>query len=209
MRRLLLISLHARCGRRPPDPAGAQAKKQRVVNLQLDRLYRSRGAPGFTEGDRHRGQNDTFDSNDTLETKLLAENPGSTVVVPTPISFSGRSRPAFPETRQGEAADLVNAWTRSRNSSPSTIRQPIRQLHVGHDGNRLQPGQGEADSGPKPQSTAGTSYSSRKALQDSRCGIHMLDSPDASAWIFRGMEFRTSEALREMRLSTPLDPAVD
>ena len=84
---------------------------------------------------------DVFDSNEILETKLLAGGSGYDVVVPT----GQLPRPPdpgrrLPEARQVEAAQpLQHVGRRHRARGQIRSRQRIlHQLHVGHDRHRLQ-----------------------------------------------------------------------
>src|SRR5262245_14194628 len=65
-------------------PAGAQAGKERVVNVYNWTDYIAPGTlEDFTKEAGIKARYDTFDSNDTLETKLLAGKSGYDIVVPT------------------------------------------------------------------------------------------------------------------------------
>jgi putrescine transport system substrate-binding protein len=59
----------------------------------------------FTKNSSITVRYDTFDSNDTLETKLLAGKSGYDVVAPTAYFSNARSRPEFSEARQVEIAE--------------------------------------------------------------------------------------------------------
>src|SRR5215471_11384872 len=65
-------------------PASAEAKKERVVNVYNWSDYIGPTViADFTKQTGIKVRYDTFDSNDTLETKLLAGKSGYDVVVPT------------------------------------------------------------------------------------------------------------------------------
>src|SRR5262249_23250660 len=65
-------------------PAAAQAKKERTVNIYNWSDYIAPSiVEDFTKETGIKARYDTFDSNDTLETKLLAGKSGYDVVVPT------------------------------------------------------------------------------------------------------------------------------
>jgi putrescine transport system substrate-binding protein len=91
-----LAILLAACGGKPPAggqgapaaaPAGAEEK---IVNLYIWSDYMSPDTlPGFEKETGIKVNVDVFDSNEVLETKLLAGSSGYDVVVP-----SARSRPA-------------------------------------------------------------------------------------------------------------------
>jgi hypothetical protein len=65
---------------------------------------------------------DTFDSNDTLETNLLAGKSGYDVVVPTAYFLEARSRPAFSRSSTRRSCRIS-----SRSRSGSERRAPHRQ----------------------------------------------------------------------------------
>jgi putrescine transport system substrate-binding protein len=64
-------------GRQPVRPRG------RAERLQLVRLHRAGHDPELREADRHQGPYDNYDSDDTLQAKLLAGSSGYDIVVPT------------------------------------------------------------------------------------------------------------------------------
>ena len=126
---------------------------------------------------------DTFDSNDTLEAKLLAGKSGYDVVVPTGYflarQIAGRH---FPEARQVEAAESRQCLAGDRGPARHLrSRQSVRrQLHVGHDRHRLQrqsraPKSSGADAAIDSWDDV---FDPDRIAQFKDCGIHLLDSSD-------------------------------
>ncbi len=84
---------------------------------------------------------DTFDANETLETKLLAGKSGYDVVVPTAYFLQRQIKAGvFQKLDKSKLANLGNVWPEIAAAARGLrSRQPIRrQLHVGHDRHRLQ-----------------------------------------------------------------------
>ena len=84
---------------------------------------------------------DTFDANETLETRLLAGKSGYDVVVPTAYFLQRQiTANVFQKLDKSKLPNLANAWPevtkRSRSTTPAT--SICRQLYVGYDGHRLQ-----------------------------------------------------------------------
>ena len=74
---------------------GCAAAKQRIVNVYNWSDYIDPAVlEDFTRETGIKVKYDTFDSNDMLETKLLAGRTGYDVVVPTAYFLRARSRPA-------------------------------------------------------------------------------------------------------------------
>ena len=93
-------------------PAAAQPKAERIVNVYNWSDYIDpKVMEEFTKETGIKVRYDTFDSNDMLETKLLAGKSGYDVVVPTGLfpraPDQGR---CFSEARQGKLPNLGNMW---------------------------------------------------------------------------------------------------
>src|SRR5262249_44277961 len=93
-------------------PAAMAAPQQRVVNFYNWSGYID--PPGLDDFSKESGikvRYDTFDSNDTLEAKLLAGKSGYDVVVPTAY-FLARQIMAgvFQKLDKAKLPNLVNAW---------------------------------------------------------------------------------------------------
>ena len=84
---------------------------------------------------------DTFDANETLETKLLAGKSGYDVVVPTAYFLERQIKAGvFQKLDKSKLPNLGNVWPEiaSRLAIYDPGNQYCRQLHVGHDRHRLQ-----------------------------------------------------------------------
>ena len=160
----------------------AQAQKQRYVNFYNWSDYLDLGVlDDFTKATGIKVRYDTFDSNDTLEAKLLAGNSGYDVVVPTGY-FLQRQIAAgiFQKLDKSKLPNLVNVWPEiAKRLAFYDPGQPIRhQLHVGHDRHRLQREEGEGIARTRTsRSIAGAMCSIRTRSASSRiaaciCWIH-------------------------------------
>src|SRR4029078_870829 len=93
-------------------PAAAQTKSERIPNVCTWTDYIAPNVmEEFTKETGIKARYDTFDSNDTLETKLLAGKSGYDVVVPTAY-FLGRQSKAgvFQKLDKAKLPNLVNMW---------------------------------------------------------------------------------------------------
>ena len=154
--------------------AGAgEGRAERVVNFYNWSNYMAPGVlEDFTKETGIKVVYDTFDANETLETRLLAGKSGYDVVVPTAY-FLQRQITAniFQKLDKSKLPNLANAWPVVTRAL--AIYDPgnhlRRQLHVGHDRHRLQRQDGAEDPWARcARSTAGTSSSSRKISRSSR-----------------------------------------
>jgi putrescine transport system substrate-binding protein len=93
-------------------PAGAQTAKERIVNVYNWTDYVApKTVEEFTKETGIKVRYDTFDSNDTLETKLLAGKSGYDVVVPTG-NFLERQIKAgvFQKLDKAKLPNLAHVW---------------------------------------------------------------------------------------------------
>ena len=84
---------------------------------------------------------DTFDANETLETRLLAGKSGYDVVVPTGYFLQRQiTAKVFLKLDKSKLPNLANAWpVVTEPARDLRSRQQLRrQLHVGHHRHRLQ-----------------------------------------------------------------------
>ena len=116
--------------------------KERVVNFYNWSDYIDPTVlEDFTKETGIKVRYDTFDSNDTLEAKLLAGKSGYDVVVPTAYFLARQIKAGvFLKLDKAKLPNLVNAWPEiARRLAALRSRQSIRrQLHVGDDRHRLQ-----------------------------------------------------------------------
>src|ERR1700758_490471 len=92
-------------------PAAAQPK-ERVVNVYNWSDYMAPGVvEDFSKETGIKVRYDTFDSNDTLETKLLAGKSGYDVVVPTAYFLERQIKAGiFQKLDKSKLPNLVNVW---------------------------------------------------------------------------------------------------
>ena len=117
-------------------------RSERVVNVYNWSDYIDPAVlEDFTKETGIKVKYDTFDSNDMLETKLLAGRTGYDVVVPTAYFLARQIKAGvFQKLDKSKLPNLKNAWD-DIAAAPCRLRsrQPVRrQLHVGHDRHRLQ-----------------------------------------------------------------------
>ncbi len=151
-------------------PANAQ---ERTVNFYNWSNYIAPGVlEDFTKETGIKVVYDTFDANETLETRLLAGKSGYDVVVPRAYFLQRQiTANVFQKLDKSKLPNLANAWPEvTKRLADLRSRQHLRrQLHVGHHGHRLQRQGGAEDSRARvPGSTAGTWSSSRRTWPSSR-----------------------------------------
>jgi putrescine transport system substrate-binding protein len=93
-------------------PAAAQSKRERVVNVYNWSDYIAPSVvEDFTKNTGIKVRYDTFDSNDTLETKLLAGKSGYDVVVPTAYFLERQIKAGvFQKLDKEKLPNLANMW---------------------------------------------------------------------------------------------------
>src|SRR5881394_1718249 len=93
-------------------PAGAQATAERIVNFYNWSDYIDPTVlDDFTKVTGIKVKYDTFDSNDMLETKLLAGRTGYDLVVPTAYFLERQIKAGvFQKLDKSKLPNLVNAW---------------------------------------------------------------------------------------------------
>ena len=94
------------------SPLGAQTKKERVVNIYNWSDYIDPAViEDFTKTTGIKVRYDTFDSNDTLETKLLTGKSGYDVVVPTAYFLERQIKAGvFQKLDKGKLTNIGNIW---------------------------------------------------------------------------------------------------
>jgi len=111
LRTSLVITLAALTGLVLSDPAAAESR-QRVVNVYNWSDYIDPTViEDFTKQTGIKVRYDTFDSNDTLETKLLAGRSGYDAVVPTAYFLERQIKAGiFQKLDKSKLPNLVNIW---------------------------------------------------------------------------------------------------
>ena len=198
MKRLLLglFALVALAG-----PMLAQPGSERTVNFYNWSDYIAPGVlEDFTKETGIKVKYDTFDSNDLLETKLLAGRSGYDLVVPTAYFLERQIKAGvFQKLDKSKLPNLANAW--DEIAKRLAVYDPANQYAVNY-----------------MWGTVGIGYNARKAREvlgpnakiDSwdivfkpeliarfkDCGVHMLDAPDdvfAAAFNYLGVDPNTKE----------------
>jgi len=181
-------------------PAAAQLKRERIVNIYNWSDYIAPTVvEDFTKETGIKVRYDTFDSNDTLETKLLAGKSGYDVVVPTAYFLERQIKAGvFQKLDKEKLPNLANMWPEI--TQRLAAYDPGNQYAVNY-----------------MWGTTGIGYNARKAREilgangtvDSwdivfkpanlakfkDCGVHMLDSSDdvlAAALHYLGLDPNSS-----------------
>src|SRR6266849_1828988 len=164
-------------------PAAAQVKKDRIVNVYNWSDYI---APGIVEDfSRETGitvRYDTFDSNDTLETKLLAGKSGYDLVVPTAYFLERQIKAGvFQKLDKGKLQNLANLWPEITGRLEKY--DPGNQFAV----NYMWGTTGIGFNAAKARDVLGADaridswdivFKPENLAKFKACGIHMLDSAD-------------------------------
>jgi putrescine transport system substrate-binding protein len=161
----------------------AQSKFERIVNVYNWSDYIDpRVLEDFTRETGIQVQYDTFDSNDTLETKLLAGKSGYDVVVPTAYFLERQIKAGvFQKIDKSKVPNLTNVWPEIANrlalydpGNQYAVNYMWGTTGIGYNVKALRERIGVGaridswDAVFKPENLA--------RLKD--CGVHMLDSSD-------------------------------
>jgi putrescine transport system substrate-binding protein len=164
-------------------PAAAEAKKERIVNVYNWSDYIGPTIiEDFTKETGITVRYDTFDSNDTLETKLLAGKSGYDVVVPTAYFLERQIKAGiFQKLDKAKLPNLANVWPEIAQrlakydaGNQYAVNYMWGTTGIGYNVKKIRDALGadvRIDSWDfvfKPESLA--------KLKD--CGVHMLDSSD-------------------------------
>src|SRR6478736_1678410 len=181
-------------------PAAAQPKRERTVNVYNWSDYI---APTVVEDfSRQTGikvRYDTFDSNDTLETKLLAGKSGYDVVVPTAYFLERQIKAGvFQKLDKEKLPNLANMWPEITQrlaaydpGNQYAVNYMWGTTGIGYNARKAREalgGNGTVDSWDivfKPENLA----------KFKNCGVHMLDSSDdvlAAALHYLGLDPNSS-----------------
>ena len=181
--------------------AGAQQAKQRIVNVYNWSDYIDPAVlEDFTKETGIKVKYDTFDSNDMLETKLLAGRTGYDVVVPTAYFLARQIKAGvFQKLDKGKLPNLKNAWddiaTRLAAYDPGNqyaVNYMWGTTGIGYNAKKAREvlgAEGTIDSWDvifKPETIA--------KFKD--CGVHVLDAADdvfAAALAYLKLDPNTKE----------------
>ncbi len=200
-------------------PAAAQTKSERIVNVYNWTDYIAPNVmEEFTKETGIKARYDTFDSNDTLETKLLAGKSGYDVVVPTAYFLERQIKAGvFQKLDKAKLPNLVNMWPeitqRLASYDPGNayaVNYMWGTIGIGYNVKKAREalgGDGKIDSWDivfKPENLA--------KFKD--CGIYMLDSSDdmlAAALHYLGLDPNTAKEAdlqKAADLMTKIRPSV-
>src|SRR5215471_16493109 len=167
-------------------PAAAQPK-ERVVNVYNWSDYMAPGVvEDFSKETGIKVRYDTFDSNDTLETKLLAGKSGYDVVVPTAYFLERQIKAGvFQKLDKAKLPNLANMWPEI--SQRLAVYDPGNQYAVNYMWGTTGIGYNVKKAreilkvdGPIDAAMAswGIVFKPQQLAKFKDCGIHMLDSAD-------------------------------
>ena len=200
-------------------PAAAQTKSERIVNVYNWTDYIAPNVmEEFTKETGIKARYDTFDSNDTLETKLLAGKSGYDVVVPTAYFLERQIKAGvFQKLDKAKLPNLVNMWPeitqRLASYDPGNayaVNYMWGTIGIGYNVKKAREalgGDGKIDSWDivfKPENLA--------KFKD--CGVYMLDLSDdmlAAALHYLGLDPNTAKEAdlqKAADLMTKIRPSV-
>jgi len=168
-------------------PAAMAAPQQRVVNFYNWSDYIDPTVlDDFSKESGIKVRYDTFDSNDTLEAKLLAGKSGYDVVVPTAY-FLARQITAgvFQKLDKAKLPNLVNAWPEIARRL--AVYDPGNQYAVnymwgttgiGYNVNAVRKILGSDAAAAAAMGSWDAVFDPEKMAKFKDCGIHLLDSSD-------------------------------
>ncbi len=182
MRRVLLLAALALALLGPLVPASAQGSGQRTVNVYNWSDYIAPGVlDAFTKETGIQVKYDTFDSNDILETKLLAGRSGYDVVVPSG-NFMARQIQAgvFQKLDKAKLPNLVNLWPEI--AKRLAVYDPGNQYAVNYMWGTVGIGFNVAKAKERLGTTKIDSWDivfrPENLAKFKDCGVHMLDSAE-------------------------------
>ncbi len=164
-------------------PAAAQARKERTVNIYNWSDYIAPAiVEDFAKETGIKARYDTFDSNDTLETKLLAGKSGYDVVVPTAYFLERQIKAGvFQKLDTSKLPNLANLWPeitqRLAKYDPGNqyaVNYMWGTTGIGYNAKKARDilgGDGKIDSWD-------VVFNPEKIAKFKDCGVHMLDSSD-------------------------------
>jgi putrescine transport system substrate-binding protein len=163
--------------------SSAPAQRERVVNVYNWSDYIAPGVlDDFTRDTGIKVRYDTFDSNDTLETKLLAGKSGYDVVVPTAYFMERQIKAGvFQKLDKSKIPNLANAWpaiaTRLAAYDPGNqyaVNYMWGTVGIGYNIGKMREILG-ADGKIESWNTA---FVPEELAKFKDCGVYMLDSSD-------------------------------
>jgi putrescine transport system substrate-binding protein len=162
---------------------GTAAQTERFVNVYNWSDYIAPGVlEDFTKQTGIRVRYDTFDSNDTLETKLLAGKSGYDVVVPTAYFLERQIKAGvFQKLDKAKLPNLANVWPeiakRLAAHDPGNqyaVNYMWGTVGIGFNAKKVR----EILGADAAIDSWGLVFDPARLAKFKDCGIHMLDSPD-------------------------------
>jgi putrescine transport system substrate-binding protein len=162
---------------------GAVAQRERFVNVYNWSDYIAPGVlEDFTKQTGIRVRYDTFDSNDTLETKLLAGKSGYDVVVPTAYFLERQIKAGvFQKLDKAKLPNLANVWPAiaKRLAAHDPGNQYAVNYMWGTVGIGFNVKKAREVLGPDTAIDSwGLVFDPARLAKFKDCGVHMLDSSD-------------------------------
>ena len=162
---------------------GAVAQRERFVNVYNWSDYIAPGVlEDFTKQTGIRVRYDTFDSNDTLETKLLAGKSGYDVVVPTAYFLERQIKAGvFQKLDKAKLPNLANVWPAiaKRLAAHDPGNQYAVNYMWGTVGIGFNVKKAREILGPDAAIDSwGLVFDPARLARFKDCGVHMLDSSD-------------------------------
>jgi putrescine transport system substrate-binding protein len=163
--------------------AGAPVQRERFVNVYNWSDYIASGVlDDFTRDTGIKVRYDTFDSNDTLETKLLAGKSGYDVVVPTAYFMERQIKAGvFQKLDKSKIPNLANAWPAiaMRLAAYDPGNQYAVNYMWGTVGIGYNVGKMHEILGPDAKIESwNTAFVPDELARFKDCGVYMLDSSD-------------------------------
>ena len=140
----------------------------------------------FTKATGIKVQYDTFDSNDTLETKLMAGKSGYDVVVPTAYFLERQIKAGlFQKLDKSKLPNLVNAWPEIMNrlagydpGNQYAVNYMWGTTGIGYNVKKAREILGSDADVTAAMSSWDLIFKAGSLERFKGCGVHMLDSPD-------------------------------
>jgi len=167
--------------------APAQSAPERVLNVYNWSDYVAPGViDDFTKETGIKVTYDTFDSNDTLETKLLAGRSGYDVVVPTAYFLERQIKAGvFQKLDKSKLSNLGNVWPeiakRLAGYDPGNehaVNYMWGTTGIGYNAKRAREILGEGTPIDVAMASWDIVFKPENLARFKDCGVHMLDSPD-------------------------------
>jgi len=181
-RALIAFSLAAIAFVLAVDPAASEARRRTVNVYNWSDYVDPTVLEDFTKATGIAVRYDTFDSNDTLETKLLAGRSGYDVVVPTAYFLERQIKAGiFARLDKSKLPNLVHMWPeitqRLAQYDPGNVYAVNYMWGTTGIGYNLK-GSRKALGGAGAIDSWDVVFKPEMLAKFKACGVHMLDSPD-------------------------------